>query len=387
VKHGAKRVAKSLVTRARRYQRGRTTVAQQLAERARQHEAERDWDAAAAAWHEALARDPRPAEWHFRCGRILEEQGNKIGAVHAYRAAIARDPRPARWHFRLGQVLRATGDWGPAAHAHRRAEALWSHRDPELRGVRGRQLPYVDRIELGIVRKPVYAYGLYRAARTASRLGVDHISAVELGVAGGKGLLALEAHASDIERMFDLKVDVYGLDTGQGLLTPEDHRDLPYHFAEGNYVMEEERLRARLTRAQLVLGDAAVTFAELFDGGLAPLGFVSFDMDHYTPTAAVLARMGDDSSHDRFLPRLPLYFDDVYGRRGQDYNRFTGELLAIREFNDANEQVKVDEDRYFRSVPLNYEWHHGCYILHRFEHPRYGDYVNTSSARTLRLPR
>jgi peptide/nickel transport system permease protein len=57
--------------------------------------------------------------------------------------------------------------------------------------------------------------------------------------------------------------------------------------------MDEPALRARLSRAQLILGDASVTFADLFDDGIAPLGFVSFDMDHYTPTAAVLGHLGD----------------------------------------------------------------------------------------------
>jgi tetratricopeptide (TPR) repeat protein len=348
-------------------------------------EARGSWGAAGRCWREALAHDDRRAEWHYRWGRVLERQGNVIGAAHAYRAAIARDPRPARWHYRLGQVLRKTGEWGAARQAHREAERRAGPRRASLNGRRGRQLPYLDRVELGVVRKPVYAYGLYRAARTASRLGIDRISAVELGVAGGRGLLALEQHAADIERMFDVQVRVYGFDTGEGLLPPADHRDLPYHFREGNYAMDEQALRDRLQRAELILGDATRTFPATFEGGMPTLGFVSFDMDHYSPTAAVLGMFGDAADHDRFLPRLPLYFDDVVGKRGQDYNEFTGELLAICEFNDGNHGVKIAEDRYFRSLPLNFEWHHGCYVLHRFEHPRYDVYVNTSSPRSLRL--
>jgi tetratricopeptide (TPR) repeat protein len=343
------------------------------------------WGAASRCWREALARDDRRADWHYRWGRVLERQGNLTGAAYAYRAAIARDPRSARWHYRLGQVLRKTGEWAAARQAHREAERRAGPRRASLKGRRGKQLPYVARIELGVVRKPVYAYGLYRAARTASRLGIDRISAVELGVAGGRGLLALEQHAVDIERMFDVKVAVYGFDTGEGLLPPADHRDLPYHFPAGNYAMDEQALRERLQRAELILGDATVTFAERFEAGMPTLGFVSFDMDHYTPTAAVLERFGDAANHDRFLPRLPLYFDDVVGKRGQDYNDYTGELLAIHEFNERNRGVKVAEDRYFRSLPINFEWHHGCYTLHRFEHPRYDDYTNTSSARSLGL--
>jgi hypothetical protein len=127
----------------------------------------------------------------------------------------------------------------------------------------------------------------------------------------------------------------------------------------------------------LILGDASETFGALFARGIAPLGFVSFDMDHYTPTAAVLAHLDERAEDTRFLPRLPLYFDDVVGKRGQDYNVYTGELLAIQEFNEVNKRVKIDEDRYFRSLPLNFEWHHGCYTMHRFDHPSYDVYVKS----------
>lgn len=365
--------------------RSRTRGASQFEMEARQFETKEAWDDAARSWREALVRDPRPAEWHFRLGRVLEHQDNLIGAAHAYRAAIARDATQARWHFRLGQVLRATGEWTAAQHAHKQAMRLGPKRQPTVKGRRGKQLPFLDAVELGIVRKPAYAYGLYKAATTAERLDIDHISALELGVAGGRGLLALERHARDIEEMLGVRIDVYGLDTGQGLMPANDHRDLPYYFAEGNYAMDEPALRKRLKRAELILGDASVTFADLFEQGLAPIGFLSFDMDHYTPTAAVLGRCDDTARHERFLPRVALYFDDVVGKLGQDYNEFTGELFAIGEFNDRNTEVKIVEDRHFRCLPVNFQWHHCCYVMHRFKHPHYGDYISKASSRSLRL--
>jgi hypothetical protein len=360
-------------------------TARTLARLADRYDAREAWGSAARCWREAIARDGRSAEWHFKWGRDLEHLGNHTGAAYAYKAAIARDPRPARWHFRLGQVLRRTGEWPAARAAHREAVRRGPEQAPTLKGRRGKQLPFLDAIELSVVRKPAYAYGLYRAASTASRLGIPSISAVELGVAGGRGLLALEQHARDLEQMFGVGIDVFGFDTGEGLLPPKDHRDLPYHFAEGNYSMDEAALRARLNRATLILGDASVKFPELFDRGMSPIGFISFDMDHYTPTSAVLQRFGDASIQERFLPRVPLYFDDVVGKRGQDYNDFTGELLAIHEFNRENEFVKIGEDRYFRSLPMNLEWHHGAYLMHRFEHPRYDEYISTSSPASLGL--
>jgi hypothetical protein len=343
------------------------------------------WDEAARHYRAALAVDDGPADLHYRLGRVLEHQRNRIGAAHHYRAAIARDAQAVRPHYRLGQVLKDTGQWEGARAAHRRATQLGPSAPPALEGRRGTQLPYAERIELGLLPKSQYGYGLWRAARTAARLGVPRISVVELGVAGGRGLLALEAHVTDIESMFDVRVEVYGFDTGEGMLASDDYRDLPHHFAEGNYAMDEAALRSRLTRAQLILGDASVTFTERFDAGMAPLGFVSFDMDHYLPTAAVLARFGESADHARFLPRVPLYFDDVVGNRGQDYNEYTGELLAIAEFNGANDRVKVAEDRYFRALPLNLGWHHGCYTMHRFDHPQNDVYVHNAGPRALGL--
>ena len=352
---------------------------------ARRFESKGRWGAAARCWREALARNDRPPAWHYGLGRVLERANNPTGASLAYREAIARDPSPARWHFRLGQVLRRTGDWSAAREAHQEAIRRGPERRPKLKGRRGRQLPFADAVDLGVVRKPAYAYGLHKAARTADRLGIERISALELGVAGGRGLLALEQHAHDLERMLGVAIDVYGLDTGQGLVAPKDHRDLPYHFAEGNYAMEEAVLRERLDRAELILGDASVTFGELLERGIAPIGFISFDMDLYTPTAAVLEACSERAAQEWFLPRLPLYFDDVVSHRGQDYNPFTGELLAIDEFNERNEKVKIAQDRYFLSLPLNFAWHHSCYVMHRFGHPRSDEYVNNSSPRTLRL--
>jgi hypothetical protein len=51
------------------------------------------------------------------------------------------------------------------------------------------------RVRYGIFDRPHYAYGVYSAADLAKRLGLSAISVIEMGVAGGKGLLALEGIA------------------------------------------------------------------------------------------------------------------------------------------------------------------------------------------------
>jgi hypothetical protein len=304
--------------------------------------------------------------------------------VHAYRAAVALDPSSPRLHFRLGSCLLAMGDWAAARSAFRAAEARGGNQPPTLRGVPGLRLPYRERLDLNLVPKAAYAYGLFRAARTAKKLGIERIAAAELGVAGGRGLLRLEQHARDIEAMLGVGVDVVGFDTGTGLPEAADHRDLPYHFVEGSYRMDVEKLESRLDRAQLILGDATETFPAWLEDAPATIGFVSFDMDHYTPTRAILRDLAE-GDEEQLLPRLPLYFDDVVGTRGQDYNDFTGELLAIAEHNAEDGSTKVAEDRHFRSLPLNFGWHHGMYVMHRFGHPDYGTYIHTSGPDALSL--
>ena len=358
--------------------------ANKLKRRGRRREKASEWAAAAAAYRAALAKDARDPDLWYRLGRTLEQQQDWIGAATAIREAIVRHGGSGRWYFRLGGALERAGNVGEAREAYRRAESL-SGFEPSLKGVRGRQLSYQERIDLGIMPKASYAYLLFRGAGLAKRLGVKRISAVELGVAGGNGLVAMERHAADIEAMTGVSIDVYGFDTGEGLVAPRDHRDLPYRFAEGTFVMDVDKLRARLERAELVLGDAAETFAEFLDNGPAPLGAISLDMDLYAPTRAVLDTMGDEASERRFLPRVPLYFDDVVGNREQDYNEFTGELLAIREFNEENSAVKVAEDRHFWTLPINEAWHHGIYTMHRFAHPEYDTYVRRARARSLAL--
>ena len=55
-------------------------------------------------------------------------------------------------------------------------------------------------VELSALRRPAYGYGMLKAAELAKRLGLDTISAIEFGVAGGNGLRHMEYLAERIER-------------------------------------------------------------------------------------------------------------------------------------------------------------------------------------------
>jgi len=58
------------------------------------------------------------------------------------------------------------------------------------------------------------------------------------------------------------------------------------------------------------------------------------------------------------------------------FNDWTGELLAIKEFNETHETMKLaringlSEKRYVRAA-----WPSAIYVLHSFQHPRYNDFT------------
>jgi hypothetical protein len=231
---------------------------------------------------------------------------------------------------------------------------------------------------------PQYLWGTMCAAQLASALGYERISAIELGVAGGNGLLELERLASWVARRAGVGIEVIGFDSGAGLPRPRDHRDLPNLWSEGYFAMDHEALRARLSGARLALGPVAETVRRFLEEDPAPIGFVSFDLDLYSSTVDALALFCAPEA--LLLPRVVCYFDDIIGFSHNDY---AGERLAIREFNDAHEHRKLSPLYGLRWVVGQERWWvEQMFMLHCFRHPRYGDFdaSNTLSQLPLRGP-
>ena len=107
--------------------------------------------------------------------------------------------------------------------------------------------------------KPYYAYTVYHAIKLAMKLGHSRVSVIEFGVASGKGLICLETITSQLEELFDIKIDIYGFDLGTGLLAPKNSMDLKYWFQSGQYKMNEESLRSKLKKSKLIIGDVNET--------------------------------------------------------------------------------------------------------------------------------
>ena len=105
----------------------------------------------------------------------------------------------------------------------------------------------------------------------------------------------------------------------------------------------------------------------------APVGAVMHDMDLYSSTSVGLRLFDVDEKHR--LPRIFTYFDDIIGDSVALYNDYTGERLAIAEFNEAHPNQKISP-AYNLSCRALAQWHHQIYVAHDFAHSRYDDFVS-----------
>lgn len=234
------------------------------------------------------------------------------------------------------------------------------------------------RLAFDAFERPSYAHGIYEAARLALLLDIPGITVIEFGVAHGNGLVAMEQLAAEIRRTLGVQIQIVGFDSGEGLPTHSDYRDLPYVWQRGLYKMDVETVKRRLPTARLVLGDVRRTVPEfLAAGGFLPIGFIAFDLDYYTSTQSALHIFDGPDLH--YLPRVLTYFDDIMSGDQQYYCEDVGELLAIREFNQAatNHRIRPIHG-WKRSLLLHSEWADAMLLYQRYDHARFNDYIGKS---------
>lgn len=231
------------------------------------------------------------------------------------------------------------------------------------------------RLALQALERPEYCYGVRQAVFLASRLKLSEVSVIEFGVADGAGLVKLERYAREIGRAHGIQVAVYGFDLGIGLPSPSDYRDLGYVWKKGAYKMDADSLRARLTTAQLVLGDVEETVPRFLAHKHPPIGFISFDLDFYSSTTNAFHLF--DGSDEQLLPRVMCYFDDIVSDGHQLHCDEVGELLAIREFNQKSAgeaSLSVCPVLQCGTV-FPASWERQLRVYHRFHHRDYNTYL------------
>jgi hypothetical protein len=222
-----------------------------------------------------------------------------------------------------------------------------------------------------VTRRPGYVWGVLQGVGLAKVLGFDRVSVIEFGVAGGAGLLALERIAEAAEELLGVGVDVYGFDTGSGLPKPQDYRDCPNLWVGGDYPMDRAQLEPRLRRARLKLGLVEETVPTLLASNISPVAFVAIDLDLYSSTREALRLL--DAKQEALSPRIYFYFDDIIG---YSYSDYTGERLAIAEFNEAHDTRKLSPiyglKHFVPPAYANAWWVDLLYMAHIFDHSLYG---------------
>jgi hypothetical protein len=243
------------------------------------------------------------------------------------------------------------------------------------------------RMRYGIASRPHYLYCVYSAASLARDLGLEAISVLEFGVAGGNGLVALEEICSEVGGHFGIRIDVVGFDSGEGMPGPRDYRDVAHAWSAGDFAINVEALRSRISgRTELVLGDVAETASAWAQSRcVAPIGFASFDLDYYTSTRMAFSVFDAGSDKTR-LPRVYCYFDDIMWPEYACHNPYLGELCAIREFNEEHDFRKICPIHMLRHMRMDKApWHEQIYVMHDFRHPLYTRNIARAWERQLPL--
>lgn len=211
-----------------------------------------------------------------------------------------------------------------------------------------------------------YAYCIWNAALEAKSLGYDSFSVIEFGVAGGNGLLNCEFHAKEIERILGINIEIYGFDSAEGLpVYNRGYKDMVHIWPAGSYHMDVPSLNDKLEKAMLVIGNIENTVDHFFtEHVVSPIGCMLIDVDYYSSTVPILKLL--DNPEEYFLPRIQMYFDDIH----PEYE-FSGENLAIKEFNRNHKKIKISPEK------LSYADHRlRTKVCHRFQHEKYNNLVS-----------
>lgn len=228
--------------------------------------------------------------------------------------------------------------------------------------------------------RPHYECILYEACLEAKKLGIDKVSVLELGVAGGNGIISLEKYKKRIQKILDMSIDIYGFDYGTGLPKTEMYEDLPFVWREGQYASNKEELEKKIS-SKIFYGDVKDTIDGLLELKINKICCIIIDVDLYSSTINFLNQI--PKIKDYLLPRVYCYFDDLYFEN--HVTHFNGELKAIAEFNenfsDFKLGVPIDSIKNFKFPLAN-----GLlYSLHSFKNELYNNYIGMHDESSLSL--
>jgi hypothetical protein len=221
------------------------------------------------------------------------------------------------------------------------------------------------RVAHDLVIRPHNAYAILSAADMALAQGLEYVSLIEFGVAGGAGLMNMAKIAAQVSKVTGVKFKIIGFDSGQGMPPPVDYRDHPDLYQHGDFPMNQAALRAALpANVELQIGEVAATVPDFLNRltDRAPIGYVVFDLDYFSSTQAALQILTAQDPA-KYLPLTLAYFDDMHDPR---HNRWCGEYLAIDLFNAEHPMRKIGRDEFLadRRIYRRSEWIKKMYSIH-----------------------
>lgn len=227
--------------------------------------------------------------------------------------------------------------------------------------------------------RPHYETILYESCLGAKKLGYNEVSVLELGIAGGNGIISLENYKKKIEKFLNIKITIYGFDSMKGLPEPESYKDLPFLWKKGFFTIDKNLLEKKID-SQIIYGDIENTVDKFITLSPKNIAAIFFDFDYYSSTKNFLKQI---KKFQNFLcPRVYCYFDDVFNIN-YNYCEFNGEVLAIKEFNKENNEIKIantlDNIIDFK-FPLakNMLW-----VMHNFSHQDYNKFIGIDNINSL----
>jgi len=229
---------------------------------------------------------------------------------------------------------------------------------------------FEKKVEFDLILRQHYAFCILGAARLARNLGFKSTTLIEFGTGSGMGLMNICEIAKKVSKCTGVHLDIVGFDLGTGLPKPRDYRDHPEIFSPGSYpLLDKDRLLESLPdNARLILGDIADTVPGFIKtiSKESPIGFVAIDVDYYSSAKESLKVF--EGNPELYLPFLLVYLDDV----GDfiNYSPWTGELLAVNEFNTENKLRKISFYSGLRGKRIfkNANWINKIYVMHVLDH-------------------
>ncbi len=231
--------------------------------------------------------------------------------------------------------------------------------------------------------RPHYESLIFETSKNAIKLGFNEIDIIELGVAGGNGIKSILKYKRKIEKILKIKINIIGFDSGTGLPESGIKEDLPFFWKQGDYTNRNIKNLENEDRCiKIFEGNISLTLDQYISEKKSKIGLIIFDLDLYSSTKIFLDKIPELSKRNLLLPRVFCYFDDLFV---SDYvlNDINGEPLAIKEFNNQFEDLKLgktlDHITDFK-FPLGKGL---IYTLHDFKNKDYGRYIGIYSKDSL----